>query len=225
MERKFSFAPEEYFHIYNRGTDKRKIFNDQKDYQRFMESLYLFNSTERVVLRLIPKKDRFIYDREETIVDIGAYCLMPNHFHLLIRAKNDGGVSSFMEKIQTAYSMYFNKKYERNGSLFQGPFKAQHISRDEYLKYLFAYIHLNPIKIIDLKWKEEGINDVNKSKEFLNSYRISSYLDYVADGRLESNILNKRMFPNYFENSKSFENFLSFWLSLKNYKGYPCIVA
>ena len=81
MERKFNFAPKEYFHIYNRGTDKRKIFNDQKDYKRFLESLYLFNSTERVVLKLVPKKDRFSYDRRETIVDIGAYCLMPNHFH------------------------------------------------------------------------------------------------------------------------------------------------
>lgn len=218
MERKFNFAPEEYYHIYNRGTDKRKIFNDQKDYQRFMESLYLFNSTERVVLRLVPKKDRFIYDREETIVDIGAYCLMPNHFHLLVRAKNDDGVSSFMEKIQTAYSMYFNKKYKRSGSLFEGPFKAQHINRDEYLKYLFSYIHLNPIKIINPKWKEVGINDINKSKEFLNSYKISSYQDYTTGDRLEANILNRKAFPEYFRGTKDFNDFIKFWLLFKNNK-------
>ena len=231
MERKFSFAPEEYFHIYNRGTDKRKIFDDQKDYQRFTESLYLFNSTERVVLRLIPKKDRFIYDREETIVDIGAYCLMPNHFHLLVRAKNDNGVSSFMEKIQTAYSMYFNKKYKRSGSLFEGPFKAQHVSRDEYLKYLFAYIHLNPIKIIDLEWKEKGISDINKSEKFLNSYNSSSYPDYMIGNRLEANILNRKAFPEYFNETSGFKDFVKFWLLFKDgkeqykYKGYPCIVA
>ncbi len=213
MNRNFSFAPEEYFHIYNRGTDKRNIFNNQKDYQRFLESLYLFNSTERVILRLVPKKDRFLYNREETIVDIGAYCLISNHFHILVRSKSDKGVSQFMQKIQTAYSMYFNKKYGRSGSLFQGSFKAQHITRDEYLKYLFAYIHLNPIKIINKTWKEKGINDLNKTKNFLNSYKNSSYLDYIAKDRIETKILNKKAFPEYFNTKKNFKDFINFWLS------------
>lgn len=221
MERGISFAPEEYFHIYNRGTEKRKIFLDKSDYQRFLESLYLFNSTERVVLRLVPKKERFIYDRDETIVDIGAYCLMPNHFHLLIRSKNDFGISNFMKKLLTAYSMYFNKKYKRSGVLFQGPFKAQHVKRDEYLKYLYAYIHLNPIKIIDSDWKEKGIKNMDKSKEFIDSYKNSSYLDYTGENRVESNILNRKIFPDYFGTKKDFGDFIKFWLSFqKNVQKY-----
>ncbi|MEK7635141.1 MAG: transposase [Patescibacteria group bacterium] len=216
MYREFKFAPEEYYHIYNRGTDKREIFTNEKDYERFIQSLYLFNSEERIVLKMISKKDRFSYEREETLVDIGAYCLMSNHFHLLVRAKNDEGVSSFMKKLQTSYSMYFNKKYERNGSLFQGPFKAEHVGRDEYLKYLFAYIHLNPIKIIDPEWKENGIADMSESKNYLNLYKHSSYIDYLVGGRQEANILNKAVFPEYFEEPKVFDDFINFWLTFKN---------
>jgi len=216
MERKVSFAPGEYFHIYNRGTEKIKIFNNTNDYQRFLESLYLFNSTKRIVLRSISKKKRFNYDREDTLVDIGAYCLMPNHFHLLIRSKNDFGVSNFMKKLLTAYSMYFNKKYNRSGVLFQGPFKAQHVTRDEYLKYLFSYIHLNPIKLVDKDWKEKGIQDFEQSRKFLNSYKNSSYVDYIGDNRLESSILNKIAFPEYFKFSNDFDQFINFWISFKN---------
>lgn len=216
MERKINFAPEEYFHIYNRGTDKREIFNNNSDYTRFLESLYLFNSQERVVLKMVPKKERFTYERGETIVDIGAYCLMPNHFHLLVRSKQEKGVSLFMEKIQTSYSMYFNKKYNRNGSLFQGPFKAQHVSRDEYLKYLFSYIHLNPVKIIDPDWKDVGIKDVLATKNFLKKYMFSSYQDYFFNNRTEASILNKEAFPEYFRNNNDFNDFIEFWLSFKN---------
>lgn len=215
MYREFKFAPDEYYHIYNRGTDKRDIFTNTADYTRFVESLYLFNSEERIVLKMVSKKDRFSYDRGETIVDIGAYCLMPNHFHLLIRARNDEGISSFMKKLQTAYSMYFNKKYRRSGSLFQGPFKAQNIKRDEYLKYLFSYIHLNPIKIIDPEWKYKGIRDLLEAKTYLNSYKHSSYPDYLVNGRKEAGVLNRAIFPDYFENTKNFDDFINFWLTFK----------
>ncbi len=215
MERRINFAPDEYFHIYNRGTDKRQIFYGDKDYQRFVESLYLFNSTERVVLKMVPKKDRFYYDRGETIVDIGAYCLMPNHFHLLIKSKNDFGVSNFLQKLQTSYSMYFNKKYERTGSLFEGTFKAQHVRRDEYLKYLFAYIHLNPIKLVDPEWKEKGVADLDKAKNFLYTHKHSSYLDYILKDRAESGILNGKSFPEYFSQKRKFDDFINFWLTFK----------
>jgi len=214
--RDINFSPDEYFHIYNRGTDKREVFCDKKDYERFMESLYLFNSEERVILKVIPKKERFFHERNNTIVDIGAYCLMPNHFHLLIRSKEESGVSNFMQKLQTAYTMYFNKKYKRSGVLFQGVFKAIHIKRDEYLKYLFSYIHLNPIKIIDKDWKEKGLNNLSEAKDFLSSYKYSSYLDYLGYDRQEAGILNKTVFPEYFGIQKSFEDFINFWLTFKD---------
>lgn len=215
MERKVSFAPGEYFHVYNRGTDKRNIFFDPRDYQRFIESLYLFNSEERIVLRDVNKKKRFSYERKETLVYIGAYCLMPNHFHLLIKSKNETGVSHFMKKLLTAYSMYFNKKYKRNGVLFQGPFKAEYASRDEYLKYLFAYIHLNPVKLIEPGWKDNGIKELQKAKDFIKSYKYTSYLEYSGGNRAESSILDMSVFPAYFS-QKDFDNYMSFWLEFKN---------
>lgn len=216
MERKVGFAPGEYFHIYNRGVDKRDIFLDQSDYKRFLESLYLFNSSNSLVIRDISKNNRFSYEIGHTIVDIGAYCLMPNHFHLLVRSKDDSSISLFMKKLLTGYSMYFNKKYNRNGVLFQGVFRSQHVSRDEYLKYLFSYIHLNPVKIIDPEWKDEGIKDLKATKNYLANYVFSSYQDYFSSGRVEASILNKEAFPEYFKNSKDFDEFIEFWLSFKN---------
>ena len=104
--------------------------------------------------------------------------------------------------------MYFNKRYERTGRLFEGTFKSVHANNDEYLKYLFAYIHLNPIKLTNPMWKEEGIKDNNKAESFLNEYEFSSYLDYSSNmennrKRLESKILNKEVFPEYFWNRKT----------------------
>lgn len=218
MQRHFNFAEEEYFHIYNRGTDKRTIYENDKDYERFLESLYLFNTSERIVLKNILKKQRFVYKKEDTLVDIGAYCLMPNHFHILVRARDDSGVSIFMKKLQTAYSMYFNKKNKRGGSLFQGPFKAEHITRDEYLKYLFSYIHLNPVKIIEPDWREGGISNLEMVKKYLDSYKYSSYGDYInptGEKRPQHTILNKEVFPDYFKDS-DFDDFINFWLLFKD---------
>jgi putative transposase len=209
-----NFSSEEYFHVYNRGANKINVFNDHKDYERFIESLYLFNCGDRIVLRDISKGKRFLHKRDKTMIDIGAYCLMPNHFHLLIKIKNKGGISAFMHKLLAAYTLYFNKKHKRDGVLFQGSFKAAHVTNDEYLKYLFAYIHLNPIKIIDPFWREKGIDNLSLAKKFLSSYRYSSYTDYLEEPRKQAGILNKKAFPEYFDTPKKFEDFVDFWLEL-----------
>ncbi|OHA80219.1 MAG: hypothetical protein A2V96_01600 [Candidatus Yonathbacteria bacterium RBG_16_43_6] len=146
------------------------------------------------------------------LVDIGAYCLMPNHFHLLVREKNEGGIQKFMLKLLTAYSMYFNKKNERTGSLFESRYKARHANTDDYLKYLFAYIHLNPVKIIDPEWKEKGITDHDGAKEYLDKYSYSSYMDFVGEKREEGVVLNKTAFPEYFDDFEEFDEYIKEWL-------------
>ena len=125
------------------------IFLDDEDYRYFQKLLYMCNSTNRIILRNL-KKGLSVYSvkRDNTIVEIGAYCLMPNHFHLLLYEKKDGGVTTFLSKLSTAYVMYFNKKYKRTGGLFEGRFKAVRVGEDGYLEYLFSYIHLNPIKLV-----------------------------------------------------------------------------
>ena len=110
--------------------------------------------------------------------------------------------------------MYYNQKYKRSGSLFEGKFKSQHANNDRYLKYLFSYIHLNPIKLIDKNWKEKGIKNAQKAFEFLNNYTYSSYSDYVNESnRPECIILNKKAFPAYFPNSKIFRKEIVEWFN------------
>ncbi len=215
MSRPITFSINEFYHIYNRGTDKRRIFITKNDYERFIILLYLANSKEpiRIDTRRQSFKDLFEKDRGENLVEIGAYCLMPNHFHLLLKEKTENSISLFMQKLTTAYTMYFNKKYERNGVLFQGVFKAEHLDDDNYLKYIYSYIHLNPIKLIDATWKKNGIKNQTKAEKFLTEYQYSSYGKYINLNRTENVIINERAFPQYFENTTNFKEMIRFWLS------------
>ena len=164
--RKISFAVGEYYHIYNRGNSKQIIFHDSDDYHRFLKLMFLSNGKENFKMCSVGN-EIYNFDRGEQSVDIGAYCLMPNHFHILLTQTNSGDVSKFMHKLTTGYSMYYNNKYERTGALFEGKFKSEHANNDRYLKYLFSYIHLNPVKLIDANWKEVGIKDKGKTIKFL----------------------------------------------------------
>ena len=190
------------------------IFMDDNDRRRFQSLLYLCNGTNPIIYRLIQGETLYEKKVGKKIVAIGAYTLMPNHFHLLIKEISERGITEFMRKVTTAYTMYFNKKYERVGPLFQGAFKAEHVTRDEHLKYLYAYIHLNIIKLIEPKWRELGIKDINKSKRYLDNYHFSSYLDYCDKERKELIILSKDVFPEYFLEKHSFRNLINEWLTL-----------
>ena len=137
---------------------------------------------------------------------------MPNHFHLLIGEKIEGGISRFMQKLSIGYTMYFNKLRERSGALFQGKFKATHADNDRYLKYLISYIHLNPVKLIDPQWKENGIANRKKAEEYLAHYSVSSYLDYIGIQRSENRIISKDVLPEYFNSENNFKNTITDWL-------------
>lgn len=220
-------APGEYYHLYNRGTDKRKVFLNKHDYMRFLMLLYLCNSDESVNIRDFFKNHKktktlgeiFAVERGILPINIGAFCLMPNHFHLLVKQERDNGISKFMQKLGTAYTMYFNKRNNRTGSLFQGTFKAKHAQNDSYLKYLFAYIHLNPVKIIEPQWKEMGVKNLKnlkKLKEFVKNYEYSSYPEYIDQKRLANVIVKKDAFPEYFSLRGKFELLIEDWLTYKD---------
>jgi putative transposase len=215
--RSFSFAEHEFYHVYNRGVEKRIIYQDAQDYERFTDLLFASNSNKSARLREIKDYCDTVYDweRGDPLVAIGAYCLMPNHFHILLTPLQDGGVSAFMNKLGTSYSMYFNKKYKRTGTLFEGKFKAQHVATDEYLKYLFSYIHLNPIKLIQSDWKEKGIADSAKAYEYASNFKYSSLIDYLEASRLESTILHPLLFPDYFATAAHHKEELISWLEFK----------
>ena len=185
----------EIYHIYNRGVDKRDVFMTSDDYRYFIHLLYILNDSKKANntkrnLSSNPNKNEtdHTHGRGSTstmktsgrncLVDILAYCLMPNHYHLLIKQNQEEGIAKFMQKIGTGYTMYFNKKYSRSGSLFQGRYKSVHIINDSQLLYIPHYIHLNPIPLI----RSEQL--VNKNT-YLEEYRWSSYPDYI----------NKKNFP------------------------------
>jgi putative transposase len=210
------FVEKEFYHIYNRGNSKQIIFKDAQDYSRFVGLLYACNSIKKLhVADIGIRKNFFDLDREECLVAIGAYVLMPNHFHILLTPLVEGGVSLFMQKVSTAYSMYFNKKYERTGGLFEGKFKSRHAGDDRYLKYLFSYIHLNPVKMIDPTWKEFGLRDKKVALEYLNKYEYSSYIDFAGVDRKEKKILETSLFPDYFPSVRTFETEILGWFSTR----------
>jgi putative transposase len=215
--RSFRFAPNEFYHVYNRGVEKRTIYLDLNDYQRFTELLYVANTSGPTNLREIKREHEDIYkwDRGEPLVAIGAYCLMPNHFHVLLTPIQENGVSIFMNKLCTSYAMYFNRKYERTGALFEGKFKAKHVDSDEYLKYLFAYIHLNPVKLFQADWKEKGIKDGVSAYDFASNFNYSSLRDYQHKLRPESAILDEKPFPEYFSSMAMRRAELLEWLQLE----------
>lgn len=152
--RKVSFAEGEFYHIYNRGTDKRAIFLDDRDFARFLQSMVEFNNLEPVgglfvnsfrktQLRGRTSKLNEGTEKEERLVEVVAYCLNPNHFHFILKQVSEKGIEKFMQRLGTGYTMYFNHKYDRTGALFQGKFKAVHIDSNEYLLHVSAYVNLN----------------------------------------------------------------------------------
>jgi len=215
MFRKDPFVTGEYYHIYNRGIDKRVIFKSKKDYERFMMLLYLANSHDSFRLDIILNRQHktfdevLVLDKGKLLISIGAWCLMTNHFHLLVRQEVDGGITKFMRKLGVGYSMFFNIKYERTGALFGGLFKSKLIGVDDnYMRHLFGYIHINPLEIEFPDWKDKLNRPSTDMKKFLESYQYSSYLDYLSENRVEKNIINPKNFPDYFQSSQSFQDFV-----------------
>ena len=144
--RKKAFANGEFFHVYNRGVDKRIIFTDEYDIRRFFQSMVEFNTVkpigslyENSFLQLGGSTAKL----KRGLVNIVAYCLNPNHFHLILEQLIDGGISEFMRRLSGGYTWYFNNKYKRSGVLFQGRFKAVHVDSNEYLLHVSAYVNLN----------------------------------------------------------------------------------
>ena len=144
--RKTKFVVGEYYHVYNRGTDKRNVFTDEKDLLRFWESLFDVNQTEpigSVYEYSFEKKINGVNKKIKPLVEFAAYCLNPNHYHFLITPLQEKGVEKFMQRLGNGYTKYFNNRYKRDGVLFQGKFKSKHIDSNEYLLHLSVYINEN----------------------------------------------------------------------------------
>jgi len=167
-----------FHHIYNRGTDKRLVFMDDSDRRIFLRYMYVLNDAD------IESPSRALVEEKETpvinkrLVNVCAFCLMPNHFHLLLYECTPSGISKYLQRLGTAYTMYFNEKYERSGALFQGVFKSKLIKEYNYLISTIDYLHLNPVQ-----HRNEDGDKITRSNAaaILEKYQWSSYKDFCGE--------------------------------------------
>lgn len=191
--RTIPFVNGEIYHLYNRGLEKQTIFNTQWDYTRFTKTLFYYQIKDpKPKFSTYGQSKAFAIDKSKKIVDILSYCLMPNHFHLLVKQLIDDGISEFMRRFIHSYTKYRNVKYGRQGPVFQGIFKAILVENEEQLLHLSRYIHLNPL--VSLLTKD------------LKLYNWSSYLSFINlsnDTRVA-----KEEILNFFKSPKEYEQFV-----------------
>lgn len=166
-----------YYHIYNRGVEKRVICIDEGDYKNFLGILKMYliaPNLQGLTLQvdgneksMAPTKKPNNFASEISLI---CYCLMPNHFHLLVRQNSDRSIASFLQTIMTKYVVYFNKKYNRKGGLFQGRYKAVRITNENQFTYITKYIHRNPVDLMPARSDLGGLID----------YKYSSYGNYLG---------------------------------------------
>jgi len=185
------FSSDSYYHVFNRGVEKRDIFLDDEDYHMFIYYLLIYLSPLEKVIEKYPKLPFRLYNKNlSQEVDIISYCLMPNHFHLLLKQRTRDGVSKLLKQVTNGYTLYFNKKYNRVGGLMQGRFKAVRIPTDELLMHISRYIHLNPV-----------VAGISKDPK---DYKWSSYKDYF---RGDDTFVKTREILGLFESLTEYENF------------------
>lgn len=187
-----TYVEDGYYHAYNRGVEKRKIFMDKQDYAVFLHFLKMYLTPPSELLSMFENQRIRIRKTFDEEIELLAFCLMPNHFHLLLRQTELTSMTEFLRGLLTSYSMYFNKKYERVGSLFQGIYKAAFVSKDDYLLQLSKYIHRNPQEIM------AGFNPAKKLEE----YEYSSYPYYL--GKKKAKWVNTDFVLSYFKSNKDF---------------------
>lgn len=223
MTRNIQFATDEYYHVLNKGVEERNIFVNKEDYERFLEGLEKFNTSLPITIRQtrstegnplqtcrgLPSVNSADSANSAKLVEIICFCLLPNHFHLLLKQLVDKGISLFMEKLGTGYASYFNIKHQRKGRLFQGSFKAVHINKESQFLHITRYAHLNVLDLYMPEWREGKIKDWEKAKKFLEEYPWSSYPIYV--GKKRSSFCNAGFFKGIFKTSEEYEAFLREW--------------
>lgn len=188
-----NFTENSYYHVFNRGVEKRKIYLDEKDYRMFIYYMYIYLSPIKQVLEKYPSLPLRLENKNlQEKIEVNAYVLMPNHLHILLHQISKNAISQFMKQITNAYTLYFNKKYNRVGGLFQGRFRAVKIDSDEKLVHVSRYIHLNPV--------------VSKLAEKPENYQWSSYKNYLGN-KTEINCAKDIILSN-FSQKNSYQKFV-----------------
>jgi len=218
----------DFFHLVNRGVEKRKIFLTGDDYIRFIYNLYDFNDANNVVLSYYRRRKYSLSDvrrptagcKKQELVNILCWCLISNHPHVFLQEKIDGGVSIFSKKIIGGYTKYFNEANEREGVLFQGGTKIIKVVRESHFIYLPFYIMANPLDLIEPNWRQEGIRDFKKAINFLENFKYSSFRDLIGKENFPF-VIDKKLFYRLFNtDEKKFKKDFVKWLKEHRYKKF-----
>lgn len=213
---------DEFYHTYNRGVEKRKIFLNESDYFRGIHDLYEFNDIN-AVLNLTRKlegsptslnpSDAPLGRKREKLVDLFVWGFMPNHYHLFLSPIKDKGIQEFHRKLGCGFTNFFNLKYKRSGVLFQGGYKKVSVENDTQAIQLICYIHSNPLDLWKPGWKEKGLTsfEIENASKFLEKYRWSSHLDWWGIKNYPS-LINKEFMNRFFKNSEEYREFFINWL-------------
>jgi len=169
----------DFWHLAGRGVEKRDIVLDDSDRLRFIHDLFIFNDTHTVENYGLPSR-REERPRRTVLVHIHAFCLMHNHYHLLVSEAIENGISLFMHKVNMGYAKYFNERYERSGSLWQGKYRKVPITHHAHFLYIPYYIHLNPLDYVMPEWRQGTVQNAAQALHHLSEYRWSSHLDYLG---------------------------------------------
>ncbi len=175
----------DFWHLIGRGVDKRDIVLDDKDRVRFIHDLYSFNDLNPVTNFILHSRHEALNERD-LLVNIHAFCLMNNHYHLLVSECKEGGISLFMKKLNMGYTKYFNERYDRSGALWQGKYRKVLIERNAHFLYIPFYIHLNPLDYTHPEWRKGEVTQTNEALASLRGYRWSSHLDYLGISNFSS---------------------------------------
>lgn len=206
----------DFYHVINRGVDKRVVFNDAQDYTRFARNLYLLNDIHNVPTNEWSINLRLRNNSREKLVTVHAYCLMPNHYHLLLSAEAENGIPLFMKKINAGYSRYFNERNDRMGTLWQGRYKGIYINSDSHFNHIPFYIHLNALDFTMPKWRTGGINDFQKALRVLNTYKWSSHNLFLNPVTIPGSVIDGSVFAKMFSNQIKYINNIQDIISTKS---------
>ena len=209
-----------FYHALNRGVDKRTIFLDTQDYARFVHDMFEFNTTTPAANTHRSRNHMFdLRSRtcgSEKLVDIHGWCLMHNHYHLLLTERAEHGISLFLRKLNVGYAKYFNERYKRSGTLFQGRTKKILMDNEAHFLHILNYIHFNPLDTYEAahEWRTLQISNATGALEYLMGYKWSSYLDYIGTKNFPS-ILTTNVFQEVF-NHKYKEQVVSYLQDIQN---------
>lgn len=237
------FVNGEIYHITLRRMGNELLFGEVDDYYRGIFYIYECNTTKPIKIRerrearakfkeaikkleadtgltrvkIVKSEEVTAWrDSRDLLVEVLAFCLMPNHIHLLVRQLKEGGISKFIQKIASGYAAYFKNKYgiKLKGHFFQDRFNTVHIKTDEQLRVVFTYIHTNPVELIEPDWREKGVKNPKKVIKFLEEYKWSSYPDYLGKKNFPS-VTERKSLLKVMEESEGCRDWVENWIKFK----------